>query len=89
MFLSGIVPLVLLVVHSLEASPVEPLAPIIGGSNVEDKKVPYLVSITVNSFVCGGSIIADRWILTAAHCIKRYEKYSLQKKRIYGSIFLT
>ncbi|XP_046741207.1 trypsin-1-like [Diprion similis] len=48
-----------------------PVSRIIGGKNVTIDEVPYQVSIQLNgSNICGGSIISENWILTAAHCME-------------------
>ncbi|CAH4032008.1 unnamed protein product [Pieris brassicae] len=48
---------------------------VVGGTDAPDKALPYQVSLQrtdQNNFpFCGGAIIADRWILTAAHCLKK------------------
>lgn len=43
---------------------------IVGGEATDIKKHPWQVAIDVKGGLCGGSIIADRWVLTAAHCFK-------------------
>ncbi|XP_043466080.1 chymotrypsin-2-like isoform X2 [Leptopilina heterotoma] len=47
-----------------------PIARVVGGSDVPKGKYPYQVHIDYfGSFVGGGSILNERYILTAAHCI--------------------
>ncbi|KAH8407048.1 hypothetical protein KR222_004772, partial [Zaprionus bogoriensis] len=50
---------------------------IVGGSDAPQAWAPYQVSImnTFGEHVCGGSIIANQWILTAAHCLEWPIKY--------------
>lgn len=42
---------------------------IVGGFLVNIKRVPWQVSLQLHGHICGGSIISDQWILTAAHCL--------------------
>jgi trypsin len=45
---------------------------VVGGVPTDIKHHPWQVGMLVkrgpDAFLCGGSIIADRWVLTAAHC---------------------
>jgi secreted trypsin-like serine protease len=45
---------------------------IVGGEKTDIKQHPWQVALNVKigdkTYLCGGSIIAQRWVLTAAHC---------------------
>ncbi|XP_066141326.1 trypsin-1-like [Euwallacea fornicatus] len=63
---------------------------IVNGENAERNQVPYQVSLQRRiiisfSHICGGSIIAPSWILTAAHCVTGTSPSSL---RIVAGILL-
>ena len=41
---------------------------IVGGSVATKAEFPYQVLVLVNGYMCGGSLIANQYVLTAAHC---------------------
>ena len=44
---------------------------IYGGRDVEAGQWPWQASLQVRGrHICGGALIADRWVITAAHCFQ-------------------
>uniref|UniRef100_A0A1B0CG37 Putative trypsin-like serine protease n=1 Tax=Lutzomyia longipalpis TaxID=7200 RepID=A0A1B0CG37_LUTLO len=49
---------------------------VVGGLESEHLAWPFIVAIYKNGvFVCGGTIFSSHWIITAAHCVHRFERY--------------
>ncbi|XP_066246196.1 chymotrypsin-2-like [Euwallacea similis] len=59
---------------------------IVNGTVAKDGEFPYIVELrnVKNVFLCGGSIIGEKWVLTAGHCV---ETRSVQNV-VYGTNIL-
>jgi secreted trypsin-like serine protease len=53
---------------------------IIGGSDAWPGKWPWMIYVLSPTAACGGSLISDQWVLTAAHC-----GLSTETKCVFGS----
>lgn len=45
---------------------------IVGGYQCEAHSQPWQVSINIGYHFCGGSLINDQWIVSAAHCWQKF-----------------
>ena len=54
------------------AFPVDDDDKIVGGYTCRENSVPYQVSLNSGYHFCGGSLINDQWVVSAAHCYKTY-----------------
>lgn len=60
-----------------------PVLKIVGGENASIEDFPWQVFFRFGDYMCGGSIISDRWILTAAHCTQDKEGKQVDVSEMY------
>ena len=66
---------------------------IVGGEKTDIKDHPWQVALNIKTpegtFLCGGSIIAQKWVLTAAHCIEPGTKSADVKAKAGATNYIT
>jgi secreted trypsin-like serine protease len=53
-------------------------AAVAGGHPTSTHTWPWVAQVRINGGICGGSLVAPHWVLTAAHCVHGTEAASVQ-----------
>ncbi|GBP10783.1 Chymotrypsin-2 [Eumeta japonica] len=63
---------------------------IVGGTAAPDGAVPYMVALSqgalIRSFLCGGSLVSQRAVLTAAHCVEAVFSWGSLSSSLRGTV---
>uniref|UniRef100_A0A8D2Q082 trypsin n=1 Tax=Varanus komodoensis TaxID=61221 RepID=A0A8D2Q082_VARKO len=66
------------------AAPVDDDDKIVGGYDCLRYSVPYQVSLNSGYHFCGGSLISDQWVVSAAHCYKSRGCLQIRMQLVIG-----
>src|SRR4051812_158292 len=64
-----VVPVVLALLAALPCASASAQQRIVGGSAASPGQFPYQVAVDANGGLCGGSVLDDTHVATAAHCV--------------------
>ncbi len=68
---------------------VSPETFIVGGQDADQGEYPWQVMVTPGGFLCGGALIHELWVVTAAHCVENIETSNINvvlgNHTLYGS----
>lgn len=64
---------------------------IVGGTEAQIGAWPWLVSLQIQSgryraHVCAGSLVKNRWVLTAAHCTNKDTRYVFRTELLFYAL---
>jgi secreted trypsin-like serine protease len=81
----------LLSCYQITSANIIPQARIINGNIASEAQMPWQVALVTNpldayqSYVCSGSLIADRWVVTAAHCTEQLKNLNKDYSVLVGT----
>ncbi|XP_025063451.1 transmembrane protease serine 5 [Alligator sinensis] len=62
-------------------------ARVIGGSDAAPGRWPWQVSLHLDAqHLCGGSLVAPEWVVTAAHCVHSYRHLPVSRWQVFAGL---